>query len=156
MKDSLFMETTKISATRTAQQICSLLAESGASAVLTEYDENRKISGLSFKLKCKGEIMPFSLPVRTDSVYEILHGRRVRNPWNHEEDDRQQAERVAWRQLLRWVEAQLSLISIGMSDVSEVFFAYIQTGPHETLYQRLTASGRLALPAAKGNVHDSQ
>ncbi len=145
---SLYMETTKISAERTAQEIGGLLAEAGATAVLTEYGKDRKICGLAFKLRVGDREVPFSLPARSEPVFRYLQKRR--SPiWRQkkEREDREQAERVAWRQLLRWIQAQLAMIDTGMVQASEVFLPYVQVGPTQTLYERLTAGGHLALPA---------
>jgi hypothetical protein len=147
---SLYMETTKISAERTAQEIATLLAQSGASAVLTEYSKDRKISGLAFKLFVGDREVPFSLPVRVDPVFRCLQRKRTAT-WRikKEQEDREQGERVAWRQLLRWIQAQLALIDTGMVQTAEVFMPYVQVSPGQTLYERLTANGHLALPAAR-------
>ncbi len=127
------------------------LASAGASAVLTEYTKDRKIRGLSFKLEIKGEQVPFSLPARIDPVFKYIQsGRAPRNRYRHEEADKEQSERVAWRQLLRWIQAQLAMIDCGMVEASEVFLPYVQTGPGQTLYERLTSTGRLSLPPAAG------
>jgi hypothetical protein len=144
---SLYMETTKISATRTAQEIGSLLANSGATAVLTEYSKDRKICGLSFRLLVRDREIPFSLPVRVDPVYGYLQDQRTRNRYSKETEDREQAERIAWRQLLRWIQAQLAMINIGMVEAGEVFYPYIQVAPNQTLWERAITSGHLSLPA---------
>jgi hypothetical protein len=145
------METTKISAEKTAMEIQSLLVQAGASRILTEYDKSRKLTGLSFQLPVNGTDSPFSLPARIDPVFKIL--QKKRSPtyrYRKEQEDREQSERVAWRQLLRWIQAQLALIDTGMVAAGEVFLPYVQTAPGETLYERLTSTGRLALPPASG------
>lgn len=146
---SLFMETTKISAEKTAMEIQGYLIQAGASRILTEYDKSKKLTGLCFQLPVKGIDVPFSLPARIEPVFKYL--QRKRSPMTRmrkEQDDRMQAERVAWRQLLRWIQAQLAMIDTGMVAAEEVFLPYVQTAPGETLYERLTSTGRLALPPA--------
>lgn len=148
---SLYMETTKIAAERTAQEIATLLAEAGATAVLTEYGKDRKICGLAFKLLVGNTEVPFTLPARIEPVFKYL--QKCRPPkWRQrkEQEDRAQAERVAWRQLYRWILAQLAMIDTGMVAAQEVFLPYLQTAPKETLYDRMMAGGRLALQAAPG------
>lgn len=147
---SLYMESTKIPAERTAQEIGALLAQAGATAVLTEYGKDRKITGLSFRLHVGDREVPFSLPARIEPVFKYLQKQRAPQ-WRikKEQEDRIQAERVAWRQILKWIQAQLAMIDTGMVQAGEVFLPYVQTAPNQTLYERLTASGRLALPAAK-------
>jgi hypothetical protein len=145
----LYMETTRISAERTAQEIVILLAEAGATAVLTEYGKDRKIRGLSFKLRVADREVPFSLPVRVEPVFRILQGPQRRSPKRKarlEQKDREQAERVAWRQLLRWIQAQLAMIDSGMVEAAEVFLPYVQVEPGRTLWERTIAGGQLALP----------
>jgi hypothetical protein len=97
----------------------------------------------------RGELVPFSLPARLDPLFAIIQkNRSPRTRDKKEKEDREQAERVAWRQLYRWIEAQLAIIETGMVEADEVFLPYVQTAPGETLYDRLTKNGRLALPPA--------
>lgn len=148
---SLYMATTKIAAEKTAQEIGTLLAQAGASAVLTEYGKDRKITGLSFRLPIGGQETPFNLPARIEPVF--LYLQKQRSPsFRHrkEAEDRFQAERVAWRQLLRWIQAQLAMIETGMVAAGEVFMPYIQVAPGKTFWERAIESGRLALPEVKG------
>jgi hypothetical protein len=51
----------------------------------------------------------------------------------------EQAERVAWRQLLRWVQAQLAMIDTGMVRTEEVFMPYIvvNAATNQTLFERM-------------------
>lgn len=147
---ALFMQTTKIPAERTAMEIGHLLSQAGATAILTEYNEDRKISGMAFRLRIGDREVPFSLPARFAPVF--LYLQKLRTPaWRAKKapEDLAQAERVAWRQLLRWIQAQLAMIDTGMVSAGEVFLPYVQTGPGETLYERLTSTGRLALPEPK-------
>ena len=139
---SMYMETTKISAERTAQEISGCLIQSGASAIRQDLKEKR-IVGLSFTLEVNGESVPFSLPVRVEPVFVRLQKKlSPRNRAKNAQSQLQQAERVAWRQLLRWIQAQVALIDTGMVDPQEVFMPYIQTGANQTLYEKL-ASGQL-------------
>ena len=145
---SLYMETTKIPTEKTAQEIGTLLAQAGATAVLTEYDKDKKIKALCFKLEVKGSQVPFMLPARIDPVFRYL--QKKKSPRNRDRSkmaDQQQAERVAWRQLLRWIQAQLSMIDTGMVDAAEVFYPYVQVGPNETMYQRALVTGKLLMIA---------
>jgi hypothetical protein len=146
---SLYMESTMISAEKTAQEITTHLIQAGASAIRQDL-KDKKIVGLSFLLEIDGLQVPFTLPVRYESIFHHLQKKlaprnRIKNDTKH----RFQAERVAWRQLLRWILAQTALIETGMVRADEVFMPYIQTAPGQTLYQKLTAAGglkRLALP----------
>lgn len=137
------MQTTGIPAERTAQEISYLLAQAGATAVLTEYGKDKKISGLGFRLRVRETEVPFLLPVRVNPVFKALQAER--SPKNREkkaEEDALQAEKVAWRQLLRWIQAQLAMIDTGMVASDEVFMPYVQTSTGQTLYEKLITSGK--------------
>jgi len=133
---SLFMGTTTISAERTAGQVAALLVSVGANAVLQEFQDG-EVSSLSFVIPIDGRDVSFRLPVRVDPIFAILQNdRRVKRKRN-----RAHATRVAWRQVFRWVEAQLAMIEVEMVDVAEVFLPYVQTKTGATLYQAIAESG---------------
>jgi len=134
---SLFMERTNVSAEQTAHEIHALLVGAGARQVLTEYDANREISGLHFILDIENQHVPFKMPVRTDKLFEMLKKKAGASGRLSTEEIRIKAKRVAWRQLLRWVEAQLAFIDTGMAKPAEVFMPYIQVSRTQTLFQRL-------------------
>jgi len=131
---SLYMETTTISMDRTAQEIVLVLVQAGATNVNQQY-ENRKLIGLRWTMNMRGREVPFEMPARVNPVYAMLKKRS-----GARQKDiliREQAERVAWRQLLRWVQAQTAMIETGMVEPAEVFASYIST-PTGTLYQCLS------------------
>jgi len=142
----LYMETTRISAVKTAGEISELLAQMGAQSVMTEYSE-RAVSSLYFRLEIKGRLVPFRLPVRAEPIAAIFASRRRRG--SAKAADAEQAARVAWRICLRWLQAQAAFIETGMVETEEVFLPYLQLNTQETLYQRLQASGFKALPEPK-------
>lgn len=152
---SLHMETTKIEASKTAMEIQNYLAMAGARQILTEYNDEKKLSGLSFILRVSGNDVPFTLPARIEPVFIYLQKHRSARFRKKKEDiDRLQAERVAWRQLLRWIQAQIAMIDTGMVAAEEVFLPYVQTSPGETLYDRLISSGKFLLPLDKKRVDE--
>lgn len=134
-KKTLYMETTAIGAGRTAGEITSELVKAGASQVSCEY-ESGKIVGLRWTMNVGNGVRLFTMPARVEPVFKILNGRR-KSTWeraNKASADREQAERVAWRQLLRWVQAQLAMIDCGMTEAAEVFFPYMETSHGGTIY----------------------
>ena len=151
----LYMETTQISAEKTAQEISGLLIQAGASAIRQDLAD-KKITGLSFTLMVKGEHVPFMLPIRIEPVFLCLQKKiSPKNRVKNAPKQLQQAERVAWRQLLKWIQAQIAMIDTGMVQADEVFFPYVQTGVNQTLYEKLSSGPmsqlhRLALPAKGG------
>lgn len=139
---TLYMETTKISAVDTVAQVQKILGMYGVVSVFTEY-ENGEVSALSFMISIKGEHVPFRLPSRWDAIEKILLKRKKRDAHKPQvqKQIQDQAKRVAWRQILRWVEAQLALTDTGMAEIGEVFLPYMRTGKNETLYQRFLENG---------------
>lgn len=129
MAKTLYMETTQVSPEKTATEIILELQKAGCTSISHRYDSG-KIIGLSFGLNvitagCE-KFLEFDLPVRVDPVYEALKAKRKGYLYNKQIVNlKQQAERVAWRQLLRWVQAQLAMIEVGMVKTHEVFMPYV-------------------------------
>lgn len=149
-RQSLFMETTDIPASRTAGQVVGQLVEAGATQVVTDYGPDRKLIGLRFILNINNHPFQFRMPIRADAVFALLQSKRTREIFRakHEESDREQAERVAWRQLLRWVEAQLAMIETGMAEAQEIFLPYMEQNG-KTVYEIFTDTAFKRLPAPK-------
>ncbi len=132
---TLFMETTKIEPSKTVEEIQRILVLYGASGIQIDY-ENREITTVSFLIIIKGQEIPFRLPCKWDPIYDHLQKKRKTGKLKKQGEDKAQAKRIAWRQILRWVEAQLALVDTGMVRIEQVFLSYMQTGINETLYDR--------------------
>ena len=143
---TLFMETTRIAPERTVSEIQQVLARNEARAVLLEY-EGCQIAAVSFQYVVGDQTIPFRLPCRWQAMEGVLRqsGKRPRYGDTFET----WARRVAWRQILRWVEAQMALVETSMVKVQEVFFPYIQTRTGQTLYELQEKKGLLALGSGK-------
>jgi hypothetical protein len=154
-KQILFMETTQIASEKTAGEIVSCLVQAGAKEILMQYDKG-KLTGLKFSLDIpKHGTQIFVLPARTDPIFKIINGRRK---WRTDREqkaavDRIQSERVAWRQLYRWILAQVALVQTGMVEAGEVFLPYMQAQDGKTFWEYALTGGQLALPPGpEGNV----
>ena len=148
-KKNIFMGTTQIPTERSAGEITSLLVRVGASQIATEY-AGGKICGLRFVLSRPGlGDMLFALPARTAPVYQWLSKHKPHKTSysrcsreEYEEKQREEAERIGWRQLFRWVEAQIALMDLGMVSAQEVFLPYLTIDVSgQTLFQRFEGSG---------------
>jgi hypothetical protein len=143
---TMYMGTTKIAAEKTVNEISKLLARSGARAVLTEYDDDGNVTGVCFKVQMKGQFVSFSLPARADAVLHMLtqEGVLSTDPVRRGE----QAERTAWRQILRWIEAQMALIETGQVQLEEIFLPFAVGPDGKTVFQKLQDNNfkTLALP----------
>lgn len=155
--DSLFMEHTDVPAERSAADITSLLVRSGARQISTQYSEGRVV-GLRFTIPVGNADRWFDLPARTDPVYRILLQRKPYNssahhctPSDYQSRMRAAAERVGWRQLFRWVQAQLAMIDAGMCAAHEVFLPYLIVNPQgQTMLGAFEEQMLKGLPAPSG------
>lgn len=133
-KQTLYMGTTQIDVTKTAGEITAELVKAGATSINTDY-KGGKVCGLRWVMRVDGNDVLFDMPVRVDPVAKIIR-------------DRNQAERVAWRQLLRWVQAQNAMINCGMVQAVEVYLPYVVVhSSGQTLFQRMNESQFKMLPA---------
>jgi len=149
-KQTLFMETTEVPAERSASEIVAELIKAGASAINTDYHAG-VITGLRWVMQVRGVDQLFSMPVRMAPVEKLLLSRRKGYLGA---DDKlrihEQARRVAWRQLLRWTQAQMAMIQCGMAESGEVFFAYIQSPRSgQSIFEVFAESGMRMLPAGE-------
>lgn len=144
---TLFMETTRINPERTVSEIQSILSKHQAKAILLEY-ENMQVTAVSFQYAVGDQSIPFRLPCRWQALDLILRksGKRP-----HRDDTFETwSRRIAWRQILRWVEAQMALVETNMVKLEEVFFPYIQTRSGETIFEIQEKKGLLMLESGKG------
>jgi hypothetical protein len=99
--------------------------------------------GLAFRFNVDGQLIPFRLPCRWRAVEKLLRAKR--RPRKGDTYDAW-ARRVAWRQILRWVEAQIAMIETGMVKLEEVFLPYAMV-QNRTFYDIVAEKHFLALPA---------
>lgn len=124
--------TTTINANKTIGEIQEILSRHGATAIMTEYD-NEEVVALSFKIKTpRGEI-GIKLPANTDKVLRVLKKQKQKNLQIRDNQD--QATKVAWRIIKDWIDAQMAILETEMVDMEEIFLPYIINNNGETLYQ---------------------
>lgn len=141
--------TTTISALKTVSEIQGLLADFGAVEVNIRYT-NRRPAGIAFVVDTPTGERSFVLPANCTAVLKTLdreHQRgRIRRGYVNEE----QAERVAWRIVKDWLEAQLAIVQTQMVTLDQVMLAYLETRDGRSLYQALVIDGGLKmLPAGR-------
>lgn len=128
--------TTTVSAFRTSSEIEEILVKHKAKSIMKNY-EGESITGLSFLIDTGMQQIPIRLPVKVDECLKVLKKEKRENPKKQIKDTREHAERVAWRILKDWVEAQMALLDIEMVRLEEIFLPYIQTNNGQTVYERL-------------------
>lgn len=139
--------TTTVASEKTAATIAQILAGAGARSVLTEYARAGEVAGrpcgLAFSLEGPTGVHQYRLPVDIAAVEGVLkRDRSIAARFK----TREQAERVAWRILKDWVEAQVAIIATRMVAADEVFLPYMLVAPDVTVYNAFLEE-RLALGA---------
>ena len=128
--------TTTIDAFKTVSEIEYILMKHKAKSIMKNYD-GESITGLSFLIDTGNQQIPVKLPVRIDECLTVLQREKKNSPRSNIKATRQQAERVAWRILKDWIEAQMALLDIEMVRFEEIFLPYIETQSGQTIYQQL-------------------
>ena len=120
--------TTKIDVHKTLGEIHGSLAQHGARKVMFDYDDAGKISAICFAIYTPVGERGVRLPANVDAAYAVLKEQGVRCV-------REQAERVAWRIIKDWVDAQMAILETEMVNMDEVFLPYMIDRAGNTLYQ---------------------
>lgn len=143
---TLYLENTTVPPERTAAQICEELIRAGAVQIAATYDEGH-IVGLRWTFRVAGQELLFAMPVRVEQIYKLLR-TNVRGAWGPECEKRlrEKSERIAWRQLLRWVQIQNAMIQVGMAEAAEVYMPYLEVRG-TTLYRAFADQQFRMLPS---------
>ena len=128
--------TTQIDAFKTVSEIEYVLMKHKAKSIMKNY-EGESITGLSFLIDTGRQQVPVRLPVKIDECLEVLKREKKNSPRSNIKATREQAERVAWRILKDWVEAQMALLDIEMVRFEEIFLPYIELQGGQTIYEKL-------------------
>lgn len=129
--------TSSVSAFSSLAEIQAALAGHGARQIMVDYDDKGRPGGVTFSIDTPAGRQGFVLAANIDGVLRVFRQQKLK-------EDRDQAERTAWRNLRDWVLAQMAIVEAGMADVDEVFLPYLSDGRGNTLY-RVYQSGRLRL-----------
>jgi hypothetical protein len=124
------------------------LATHGAKQISYDYGDDGKVHGVAFTIKVHDRFLPIQLPARVEKAQAVLqkqwdegvisHKRGRESTYGYE-----QAYRVAWRNILDWVQAQMALLEIGMAKIEEVFLPYMQDREGVTFFERMEQRGFL-------------
>jgi len=142
------MGTTEAPIHRSIQEIHELLVQAGATEVSSVYSQGH-ISGMTWAMTIEGKSLRFKMPARVEALKQQLLSQYRRGP-RGDTDISVKAERIAWRQLFRWVQAQVAFVETGMAQRHEVFMPYVQSPNgqtmfelfHETQFKRIEAPGK--------------
>lgn len=112
----------------TLGQIQGQLVKHGAKKILQDYDDAGRITALSFMIDTPLGPRGIRLPANVDAVHKVLTKQKVKC-------DREQAERVAWRIVKDWVEAQMAILESEMVQMEEIFLPYMVSASGQTLFE---------------------
>lgn len=128
--------TTTIDAFKTVSEIEYILMKHGAKSIMKNYDGER-ITALSFLLDNGKAQIPVRMPAKIEECLRVLKSEKKSSPRSNIKATPEQAERVAWRILKDWTEAQMALLDIEMAKAEEVFMPYIVDKTGQTLFDKL-------------------
>ena len=126
--------TTTIEAYKTVSEIENILVKHKATSIMKNYN-SEAIESLSFLVDVGYNQIPIKMPAKVDECLKVLQNEKKKN--SKVKATREQAERVAWRILKDWVEAQMALLDINMVKMEEVFMPYIVDKTGQTLFEKL-------------------
>lgn len=128
--------TTTIAAIKSAGEIEAILVTHGAKSVLKNYDDAGHIESMNFVIAGRFGALPIRLPVNVAPVLDTLKAQRKKNG-SKVVDTPEQAERVAFRILKDWVEAQMAIYETNMVTMEQIFLPYMTNAVGQTLYEVL-------------------
>jgi hypothetical protein len=133
--------TTSVPVNTTIAQIQRILVAAGAKQILTEFGDRSQPIGLAFLVETPAGPRQFVLPVNAEAVQIVLKRDRVPPRYSTLEH----AQRVAWRILKDWLEAQLAIVKTEMVSLDQVMLPYMRGDDGRTVYQ-VYVDRQFALP----------
>lgn len=135
--------TTKVDVYATLGAIQGQLVKHGAKKIMQDYDDDGHIIALSFMIETPFGPRGIRLPANVDAVHAVLTRQKVKC-------DREQAERVAWRIVKDWVEAQMAILESEMVQMDEIFLPYMLNNSGRTVFQAYKNDQRLLGDGGEG------
>lgn len=120
--------TTKVAVHTTLGEIQGQLVKHGARKIMLDYDDTGHIMALLFCIETPGGTRGVRLPSNVEAVHKVLTRQKVKC-------DKDQAERVAWRIVKDWVEAQMAILESEMVQIDEIFLPYMVNDNGQTLFE---------------------
>ena len=120
--------TTKVDVYTTIGAIQGQLVKHGAKKIMQEYDDAGRITALSFQIDTPNGMRGIKLPSNAEAVRHVLVRQKVKC-------DVKQSERVAWRIIKDWVEAQMAILESDMVQMDEIFLPYMLNSKGQTVFE---------------------
>lgn len=143
--------TTTIPVARTLGEVMALLADAGAEQIVTKYGPDRQPAGIAFALRTPDGPAGYRLEVDAGHILARMDSWYFNGHTKAGKPTKEQAQRVAWRTLQDWLEAQVELIRNGLAPLDQVMLPWrVVDGSGTTMYRALAAR-QFALPPAGGD-----
>jgi len=146
--------TTNVPVNKTVSEIHLILADHGAKRILFDYGSDSKVTAITFVIDTPTGEQAVRLPANAERVRAVLHQQRNNQTTRNRsqiDDGQEQAERVAWRIIKDWLDAQLAILETEMVTVQQVFLPYFIDRQGRTLYE-VYSSGALMLEEGRQDV----
>ncbi len=131
---ALLNYSTTIDVHKTISEIQKQLAQHGASKIMMNYEDGQ-VTQLQFAIKGPSGDIGVMLPAKTSCVLRIME-REKKNGKISTKVTKEQAERVAWRNIKDWVEAQMALLETEMVELEQIFLPYMINEMGVTIYDK--------------------
>lgn len=126
--------TTTVGVHKTLGEIQQNLVDHGARKLMFDYDGQGHITSLIFSIATPDGEGGVKLPANVAAIYEVLKQQKKAGKIKTNLDYAQ-AERVAWRILKDWVEAQMAILETQMVQFEEVFLPYMLNNKGQTFFE---------------------
>ena len=131
---TLLNYTTTIDVHKTLAEIQKILVAHGARKIMYDYDDSGHIQELCFQIATANGDRGIKLPANIPAIFEVLKQQKksgkIKNNPNYE-----QAERVGWRIIKDWVEAQMAMLETQMVQMDEIFMPYMVYRNGQTYFE---------------------
>lgn len=133
-RKTLYLETTTVPVQKTVGEISALLVRAGAREIMQTFDSGQP-AGVKWSMDLYGRTVWFQMPVRVDSVYQVI-AKRYKGILSAQRRAalKEQAARVAWRQLLAWTQVQIAMVQLNMAEFAQVFLPYVLDTSQRTMW----------------------
>lgn len=134
--------TTSIPVERTITEIEKMLATFGTTKIMKEYDTEGNPTSLIFSILTDFGEMPVKLPIKPEKIQQVFREQVEQGILNQKygggEWAQAQAQRVGWRIIKDWLDAQMTLIKIHQTEIQEIFLPYAYDSTSQTtLYEQM-------------------
>ena len=131
---ALLNYTTTIDVHKTLGEIQKILVAHGARKLMYDYDDKGRINSLCFTALTPDGEKGIKLPANVPAIYEVLKRQKQAGKIKIG-IDYEQAERVAWRIIKDWVDAQMAILESQMVQMEEIFLPYMVNRQGQTFFE---------------------